>query len=138
MRAALNSDLRRRLGVRRFWIPNAQQPASSSSNGKSSVPPPEAPGGRSTTLADAEARGWVAIEEMHARVNVSVTGPLEWAVSASVTLPRVGRALPDQPSPTAPPLAVQDLAFTELQVRVVVPPDTTVVGEADRVTLNGG
>ena len=41
-------------------------------------------------------------------------------------------------APVQPPLAVQDAAFVLDQVRVELPPEETVVGLADSVTVGAG
>jgi hypothetical protein len=41
-------------------------------------------------------------------------------------------------APVQPPLAVQDVAFVLDQVRVELPPEETVVGLADSVTVGAG
>jgi hypothetical protein len=55
-----------------------------------------------------------------------------------VALPLVARVVSVQPSPRAPPLAIQDVALTELQVSVVACPDMIVVGDAASATVKGG
>jgi hypothetical protein len=81
---------------------------------------------------------WPVPELLHVSVNVSVRGEATTTGSVIGALPRVARAVPDQPSSVPPPLPVQVVAFTEVHVNVVDCPELTEVGEAERVTVRAG
>ncbi|MBT8116650.1 MAG: hypothetical protein KJO66_02365, partial [Gammaproteobacteria bacterium] len=66
-----------------------------------------------------------APEQLSVKLLLAVSGPTDW--------------LPDVPLlPDQPPLATHDVASLELQLSVLVPPDSTVSGFAPSVTVGAG
>jgi hypothetical protein len=85
--------------------------------GKASAAQRKRDEGRALTFATVEPNRPEA-DDIHVSVNERFSADVA-VDSTSVALLDAGRLVPVQPCPTAPPLASQDVAFCEFQLRVV-------------------
>ena len=121
---------------------NTKMPASKTNDSGLNAPPPPPPelGAdelSSVTLADAEADNPLVVE-LQVIPKVNTTDAVSRATgSVTVWLPLVA-LVPAQLSSAPPPVAVQPVAFEDVQVRVVDFPAVMVVGNAEIVAVTAG